>query len=276
MNNATDKNLNFNLYLLHGFTGSGLDFSLLKESIESIFENGAVRLRWLCPSLPGHGDSSGIDCSTQGQYDFLSQFIELNLSQVKTCDTVNRRKNILIAYSMGSHLGLYHAIQQTEFWDAIVLIGVNPGIQSEADRALRKESDKKLSEKIEANGLPWFLDYWKSQPLIRTQSKASDDFQKAREERKNTLDAQGLQNSLLHFGQGVFPNLWDLIPSIQSPILLINGNLDLKYCAISQRFSESHSGAQCEVIKDSGHAPHIENPQETAKAITAFLKKHLF
>jgi 2-succinyl-6-hydroxy-2,4-cyclohexadiene-1-carboxylate synthase len=276
LNNATDKNLNFNLYLLHGFTGSGLDFSLLKESIESIFENGAVRLRWLCPSLPGHGDSLDIDCSTQGQYDFLSQFIELNLSQVKTCDTVNRRNNILIAYSMGSRLGLYHAIQQTEFWDAIVLIGVNPGIESEAERALRKESDKKLSEKIEANGLPWFLDYWKSQPLIRTQSKASDDFQKAREERKNTLDAQGLQNSLLHFGQGVFPNLWDLIPSIQSPILLINGNLDLKYCAISQRFSESHSGAQCEVIKDCGHAPHIENPQETAKAITAFLKKHLF
>jgi len=272
---VTDKNLKFNLYLLHGFTGSGFDFSLLKESIQSHFEDGSVELSWFCPSLPGHGDSLDIDCSVQGHYDFLNQFIELNISQTKTCDT-KLCKNILIAYSMGSRLGLYHAIQQTEFWDAIVLIGANPGIQSESERVLRKESDKKLSEKIEVNGLSWFLDYWKSLPLIRTQSNASNDFLQAREKRKNTLNVKGLQNSLLHFGQGVFPNLWDLVPSIQSPLLLINGNLDPKYCEISQQFSKIHLGAQCEIIENCGHAPHIENPQETAKAIRAFLKKHLF
>lgn len=275
MKEASDRNSTFNIYLLHGFTGSGLDFSLLKTSIQSVLSSTLEELNWLCPSLPGHGESSAMDCSIQGQYDFLNHYIETNIRQGKLSDSSNEQKNILIAYSMGSRLGLYHATQQTDFWDAIVLIGVNPGIQSDSERALRRESDIKLSESIERNGLPWFLDYWNNLPLIRTQSKASKNFQEAMQKRKQSLDIKGLQNSLVYFGQGTFPDLWDLIPLIRSPFLLINGNLDVKYCEISQKISEIHSEAHCEVIENCGHAPHIESPLATAEAIVAFLKKYL-
>ena len=275
MKETSDKNLIFNIYTLHGFTGSGLDFLPLKASIESILSGEFDELNWLCPSLPGHGDSSDLDCSVQGQYDFLKKYMQSNASQGNASDSSHGHKDILIAYSMGSRLGLYHAIQETDFWDAIILIGVNPGIRSETERALRRKSDKELSEKMEKKGLSWFLDYWKSLPLIRTQFKDFNLFQQTRQIRKNSLDIEGLKNSLVHFGQGVFPDLWDSIRYIQSPILLINGDLDLKYCEISKQFLDSNPKAQYEVIKGCGHAPHFERPKSTARVIATFLKKHL-
>ena len=275
MKDTSDKSYIFNIYSLHGFTGSGEDFSLLNKSIESQLEGLSVFINWYCPSLPGHGDSFDFDCSIQGQYNFLDEYIKTRGSHAKACHETKVCKNILIAYSMGSRLGLYHAIQQTDFWDAVVFIGVNPGIQSETERGKRREFDKKLSEKIGKHGLSWFLDYWKELPLIKTQSKAPDDFYRAMHERKKSLNAKGLQNSLVEFGQGVFPDLWGEMQRIQSPILLINGNLDVKYCEISQKISEAHTGAQFYAINDSGHAPHIENALTTAKAITAFLKQRL-
>ena len=276
MNDTSDKSYIFNIYSLHGFTGSGEDFSLLNKSIESQLEGLPVLINWHCPSLPGHGDSFDLDCSIQGQYNFLVEYIKTRESQVKLCHDPKVFKNILIAYSMGSRLGLYHAIQQTDFWDAVVLIGVNPGIQLETERCKRREFDKKLSEKIGKHGLSWFLDYWKELPLIKTQSKAPDDFYRAMHQRKKSLNYKGVQKSLVDFGQGVFPDLWGEIQHIKSPILLINGNLDAKYCKISQRFSEAHTDAKFYTINDCGHAPHIENPLATAKAITAFLKQRLF
>ena len=275
MKEASDKNLTSNIYALHGFTGSGLDFIPLKASIESILSSEFGNLNWLCPSLPGHGDSSDLDCSVQGHYDFLKKYMHLNTSQGNATDSSHEHKNILIAYSMGSRLGLYHAAQETDFWNAIILIGANPGIRSETDRALRRKLDKELSEKMAKRGLSWFLDYWKSQPLIRSQFKEGDVFQQTRQIRKNSLVIEGLKNSLVHFGQGVFPDLWESIRYIQSPILLINGDLDLKYCEISKQFLDSSPKAQCEVIKGCGHAPHFERPESTATVIAAFLKKHV-
>ena len=276
MKDTSDISYIFNIYSLHGFTGSGADFTLLNESIESQLEGLSASLNWYSPNLPGHGDSFDLDCSIKGHYDFLDKYIKKRGSQAKACHKTKVCKNILIAYSMGSRLGLYHAIQQTDFWDAVVFIGVNPGIQLETERGKRRESDKKLSEKIGKHGLAWFLDYWKELPLIRTQSKAPDDFYRAMHKRKKLLNAKGLQNSLVDYGQGVFPDLWGEIQSIQSPILLINGNLDVKYCRISQKISEAHTDAQFQTINDCGHAPHIENALATAKAITAFLKMRLF
>jgi 2-succinyl-6-hydroxy-2,4-cyclohexadiene-1-carboxylate synthase len=275
---TSDKNLIFNLYSLHGFTGSGSDFNLLETSIQSILDGVSVKLNWFGPNLPGHDSLSDSDCSVKGQYDFLDRYIQAQAHH-KHNDYSNfpkGHKNILIAYSMGSRLGLLHATQQTSFWDAIILIGVNPGIRSIEERTMRRESDKILAGKITNQGIFWFLDYWKTLPLIRTQLKTPDDFYQAMQKRKETLDPKGLKNSLLYFGQGVFPDLWDLIPNIQSPILLINGKLDDKYCEISRQFSEIHPNSDCQVIKDCGHAPHIESPLATAQSIVGFLKKYLF
>ena len=172
MKDTSEKSPIFNIYSLHGFTGSGEDFSLLKKYIESLLEGVSLVIKWYCPNLPGNGDSFDLDCSIQGQYNYLDQYIKSRISQTDASHSLKVCKNILIAYSMGSRLGLYHAIQQTDFWDAVVLIGVNPGIQSETERGKRREFDKKLSEKIGKHGLAWFLDYWKELPLIKTQSKA--------------------------------------------------------------------------------------------------------
>ena len=275
MKETSDKNLRLNLYSLHGFTGSGSDFDLLKTSIQSLLDDVSVKLNWYAPSLPGHDESSDLDCSVKGHSDFFNQYIQANLKDNQSFNPLPRYKNILIAYSMGSRLGLLHASQQTSFWDAIILISPNPGIRSEDERALRRESDKILAEKIVNQGIAWFLDYWKQLPLISTQLKAPDDFYRAMQKRKESLNPKGLQNSLLHFGQGVFPDLWELIPNIQSPIILVNGDLDDKYCEISRSFLEIRPDSDCEVIKDCGHAPHIENPIASAQSIVGFLKKHL-
>ena len=65
---------------------------------------------------------------------------------------------------------------------------------------------------------------------------------------KKSLNVK-LQNSLVEFGQGVFPDLWEKF-RVSVPILLINGNLDVKFCEISQKISEAHIDAQFHAINN--------------------------
>ena len=115
---------------------------------------------------------------------------------------------------MGSRLGLYHTIQQTDFWDAVVLIGVNPGIQSEKSAVKEENSTRSFLRKSVNMGL---LGFWITEelPLIKTQSKAPDDFYRAMHERKKSLKAKDCK-TVSRIWARCFPDLWGEIQSIQS------------------------------------------------------------
>ena len=46
LKDTSDKSYIFNIYSLHGFTGSGEDFSILNKSIEAQLESLSVFINW--------------------------------------------------------------------------------------------------------------------------------------------------------------------------------------------------------------------------------------
>lgn len=257
------------LYALHGFTGNGADFDLIRTQLaDRQSANTLPPINWTCPSLLGHRSICDLDCSAQAQ---LNHFTE----QLKPKDESSTR--VLLAYSMGARIALLHATQAPNDWDALILISCQPGIEKKSERIKRQKSDETLADALANNGLAWFLSHWQSLPVIRSQARAPESFQQKMALRKKHLSVQGLVQCLYQFGQGVCPNLWSAAKAISCPILCIHGAEDAKYSEIHQSFSQSlektNPFVSAQSIPRSGHAPHIENPIATASVIEKFLKK---
>ena len=256
------------LTALHGFTGNGSDFSLLKEQLSPLVGSTHQRtVEWCLPTLPGH--EPDVPDNTPSTIQEYCNWVD-RLSD--SAHVKNHALNILIGYSMGARLALLHASAKTKSWDGIILISGNPGIIDDNARRSRIEEDAALIDIIKERGLEHFLRSWKENPILRHQQNAPKEFLEAMQCRKSLLRDEGIIRALLDFGQGVFPNLWDEITSIQSPILLISGQKDPKYTAMSLAIKNLSDNATHAIIETSGHSPHIEAPLEVAQHIETFIK----
>ena len=269
------------LTAFHGFTGNGLDFSLVRDHLESHWDsNNGSTPYWNLPSLPGHhpAEKPGLDSSSDNP-----NFLNLPSTPNEYYDCVKKlsdqnhnnqeEQNILVGYSLGARLALMHAVNNPNFWDGIILISVNPGIIDEVERASRIIEDAELIRIIEEKGLKHFLELWKDKPIIQSQKMAPKDFLNAMYKRKEALEADGIKASLLSFGQGQFPNLWGKVSAILSPTLLITGKNDPKYTEISSMLVNHIKTASHSAIESSGHSPHIEAPEQVAQLIEQFIQK---
>jgi 2-succinyl-6-hydroxy-2,4-cyclohexadiene-1-carboxylate synthase len=81
----------------------------------------------------------------------------------------------------------------------------------------------------------------------------------------------GLANSLRGMGQGAQPSLWDRLPAIQAPTLLIAGACDPKFAAIASRMHAGIPDSTLSIIPDAGHTVHLERPHHFIATVNAFL-----
>lgn len=71
----------------------------------------------------------------------------------------------------------------------------------------------------------------------------------------------GLANSLRGVGTGAQPSLWERLPALRIPVLLIAGALDAKFRRTAERMTERLPNARLEIVPDAGHAMHFERPE---------------
>ena len=258
--------IQINLVALHGFTGNGLDFKLILNHL-NLSLNCNYKFNLFAPTLLGHRKEIDLSCSID---DYIKQFSEY-LSSISRLLKSSSNINILLGYSMGARLALLHSIQDSKLWDALILIGVNPGIKDEGKRKERESSDLALIQMLETNGIERFINYWHSLPIIKSQSRAPKLFLQSMLERKKSLNPLGLANSLMGFGQGVFPYLWDDICNLNLPILCVHGSLDEKYALINKAISLRNPMVNVESIELCGHAPHIEDASQVSSVVTGFV-----
>lgn len=239
---------------LHGFTGVGEDFAPFAELCGGT---------WRCPNLPGHGPEPTLDCSPEATGEQI--------------DRERGNRTILLGYSMGARAALLHAYNHPSVWDALILISPNPGIKDEHERAERRAADEKLAQRIEAEGVAAFIEFWQSTPMIRSQQNIRKDWRAAMQAARQEHSTEGLAASLRYFGQGACPNLWPALDRLSMPVLLVTGTSDNKYQAIAQamgaRIQAARPEADCRQlhVHGAGHCPHLESPETTAQGITEFI-----
>lgn len=241
---------------LHGFTGSGEDFGALAPRLEREF---------IAPDLPGHGDADAprsvapytLDRVVAGLADLL--------------DRQDLLRPVLMGYSMGGRLALHFAAAFPERVAALVLVGASPGLEDAEARADRVSADASLAERIEADGVPAFVERWSKLPIIASQSRIAQPYLREMRRRRLENRSHGLANSLRGVGTGALPSLWDALPELNIPTLLLTGEEDQKFHGIAQRMAVLLPNARHTMIPGAGHCAHLERPEEAAAALSDFL-----
>ncbi len=242
---------------LHGFTGSGPDFTPLFEAMPS---------RWILPDILGHGASD----APQEMAPYAMPAVAGQLAAVidQTVDGPFK----LLGYSMGARLALSLLLGELD-GDAprpapsqLILVGGTPGLEDEEERAKRLETDRAIAEGVREHGVDWFCDHWSKVPILQSQRNIEPGFRESMERRRRKLSADGICGALEGMGTGAMPPLWDRIGDLDIPTMLITGSEDAKFCGVAERMVAANASIQHRVMDAIGHTAHLEEPRRFARA----------
>ena len=244
--------------LLHGFTGSSLNWEQIIPIVEKNFQCILV-------DLIGHGKTD----SPNDSYFYEIESVGKDI--ISILDKLLIEQAAFVGYSMGGRLALSIAVNHPDRINKLVLESSSPGLRSEEERSARKKSDEELAFKIERYGIDWFIDYWENIPLFQSQKSLALETQTLIRKQRGHNNVIGLANSLRGMGTGSQPSYWDNLLTLSVPVLLICGEIDEKFCFLAVEMEKRLPKSRVEKIKDVGHAIHVEEPQLFGKIVSEFL-----
>lgn len=247
------------LLLLHGFTGSAQSLCSHLKSLEQDFS-------LIAPDFPGHGSSDAPANAARYSIENCTADLFALLTRLEI------PRSHLLGYSMGGRVALHFALSHPERVARLVLASASPGLADPQERAQRAASDAALADKIEREGVPSFVEFWTNLPLFATQKNLPESVRAALYQQRLQNRADGLANSLRGLGVGVQPSLWDQLPNLNMPTLLLAGALDRKFSIIAQSMSHAIPNARLDIIPNAGHTIHLEQPESFDQLVTQFLE----
>ncbi len=246
------------LILLHGFSGSSNDW-------RDVFIDFSLPYKIIAVDLPGHGKSDSPD-------DNSLYTSEVMIEQLKEIIEIDDAESIILCgYSMGGRLALLFAEKYPLLLNKLIIESSSPGINDEAERKKRLESDEELAKFIETNTIERFVERWINLPLFSSLKNLPDDKLKFYHKCKMNNNQTGLTNSLRAFSTGKMTSLWDKLQNIKIKTLLITGELDEKFSLLNKKMCEQMPLAQQVIVKNAGHIVHLEKPKVFVNLITDFI-----
>jgi 2-succinyl-6-hydroxy-2,4-cyclohexadiene-1-carboxylate synthase len=249
----------FPLLMLHGFTGRGSNWSPFCTSIGS-------QSKLIMPDIIGHGFT---ELSEEiHRYDIES----IAKDMIEIINHLGFEKVDLLGYSMGGRLALSIALLFPERVRKLILESASPGLDSEQDRQVRQDADKKLALSILEKGVEAFIDFWEDIPLFKTQKSLNENVQSSIRLQRLTNKPTGLANSLIGMGTGSQPSYWGRLHEVKAETLMIVGELDDKFCQIAEEMQKNLQKGEIYKIKHAGHAIHVEQPEKFGTIVSEFLR----
>lgn len=229
---------------MHGFTQTGRSWDRVAPGLAG---HDVVQ-----PDLPGHGGNAEEPADLWGCADRLA-------------DECGRAT--YVGYSMGGRVALHLALAHPSLVTGLVLLGATAGIDDGQERAARSAADDVLADRLEEVGTAVFLAEWLAQPLF---AGLPEDAPGAR-----STDAAGLASSLRLAGTGAQEPLWDRLPVLGMPVLVLAGERDGKFRALADRLAAAiGANAEVAVVPGAGHAAHLERPEAFLDVVRRWLDAH--
>lgn len=232
------------LCFLHGFLGQREDWLPIAAALSDQFF-------CILPDLPGHGENPlppsplSFDLLNEG---LLALFDCLTLSQVH-----------LVGYSMGGRAALYFAVHYPARVTRLTLESASPGITDLAERRARAEEDTRRAEVILTAGIDPFVEHWYTLPLFRSLANHPHARAQIIARRKRNNPA-GIAQAMRDLSPGRQPSVWDQLPGLEMPVLVVVGALDGKYVSVGKQMATSLPHARLVIVPDAGHTVHLEQP----------------
>lgn len=235
------------IVLIHGFTQNARCWGPIATDLAHDHE--LVLL-----DAPGHGDSSALVVSFEDGAEWLA---------------TEGGAGTYVGYSMGGRYALRIALDRPDLVERLVLIGASPGLAEPGERAARRVRDEALADHLEAVGVAAFLDEWLDLPLFAGLHPTMTFLD---ERLANT--AAGLASSLRTAGTGAQGPLWDRLPELAMPVLLVVGEEDAKFTEIAHEMAARIGpGATVASIRRAGHTAHLEQPDAFLETVRTWLDR---
>jgi len=241
------------ILLLHGYTGSKDNWVMLAPYLTKDYHV-------VIPDIPGYGESSMIE---KASYDLSNQMSRLH----KFAQALELKKFHIAGNSMG---GFFSGIYVVRYPDEVISVGL---FDAAGVASLEKSVVMKMIEKGEnplvlkdSNDVP----RWAALLFIKPPSLPYPI--------KKVMIKTALANrkfyekELKEIGPD-FLSLEKELPKIKAPTLILWGDqdkvIDVSSVPVFEKGLKNHKTV---IIKDCGHVPMMEKPQETATQYIEFIK----
>ena len=195
--------------------------------------------------------SVGFDCWVE---DFC-EAVEIQLGQ---------KKSLILGYSLGGRLALHACLSRPDLWRGAIIVGADPGLESEEEKRLQLDIDLKWAERLKREPLEKLAEEWDAQPVFC-------GFENAAPRNFDELDAAKLGKKFEVFSKGLQENLAPKLAKLQKPpILFLSGEMDQKYQGIGEKLSKSTSVVKAQIVADAGHRVPWENPESFVRVLIDF------
>lgn len=245
------------LIVLHGFTGSAAAMSVITVPLSKGHRVIAI-------DLIGHGESS--KAVSEANYTIDAAVADID----RVIDDLSLAPAHLLGYSMGGRVALSYAVARPRRLSSLVLVGASAGIADPGERAARRSSDDHLADRLEAEGIEWFVDYWMAQEILRPRSGRAAAAEAMGRRQRLDNDPIALAGVLRGLGTGAMPPLHHALAGVDLPVAVVAGEADGKYRRIASELVLTMPDARLMVIPGAGHSVHTDNPDELAAALLPF------
>lgn len=249
----TDGGTGQPVLMLHGFAGDKDHWTRMAAGLTETY-------RVVAPDLPGHGEN---DRLTDEKYS-----IPLQAQRVHAfAQELKLEKFHLVGSSMGGAIAAYYASEYPEDLLSLTLIdaaGVQSPEKSETTLALEKGYNPLLVEN-EAD-FDRFLKFTTVKPPYIPGSIKAYFAQRA-------VANRPFNDQIFRDIKGEAGSVEKRLPMIKAPTLIIWGDTDrVIHPSAAQVFARAIRGSRVVILKECGHGPMVERPEETAAIYNAFLK----
>lgn len=239
------------LWCLHGAVGQAGDWQGFGVPEWSVKRVDLWRFLDCCPmTMPEFGRALNAEAAAAFPSTINSQLS-------------NSPPRVLLGYSMGARLAL-HALLDGGPWDAAVLVAPNPGLESESERAARRESDAEWAGRALTGDWQEFLALWNAQPVLADSERLPA---------VNELRRREVARSFMDWSLGAQEPLWERLGEIKCPVLWCVGERDAKFRALAERAVPLLPQGELWVAPGAGHRVPWDAPEAFAAKVGEFLER---
>lgn len=243
------------LLMLHGFMGSSDSWSSIRGGLAQHFQ-------LLMPDLVGHGQTAFTPELTRYQMGSVARDL---------ATLIGERNVNLLGYSMGGRLALYLAIHYPHLIRKLIIISGSPGLATLDQQIARRRADDALADRMDGQSIEQVVAEWEELPLWQS-STFSQLAQAQLRAVRLAQNPRGLALSLRGMGTGAQPPLWEQLPQLRIPTLLMVGEQDAKFVQIAHQMVGLLPHASLEMIPNVGHSVPLEAPHLTLASVVRFLE----
>lgn len=247
------------LLLLHGFTGSKLDFH---DQLQWFTD----RHRVLAPDNRGHGESSNLGRADAYSLDILVEDL------AGYFDALDIERCHLLGHSMGGMVAMRFALRYGDRLQSLILMDTAAEPLTVFPKALREQ----LAQEVRANGCASRLQMMRDMPMSDAAARGRDYIGTDEHWRRIELKLSQMDpEAWVALGNDMSNDIGVLseLGAIDVPTTIIVGEHDVPFVEPSGRMAKAIPGASLATIPLAAHCPQYENAGVWRKTIDSHLAR---